>query len=215
MKQINMNGLKYVSAKVGRFLKKRLGALQPSCLCAVGAADEIIRYKRGCPSSPEEESDGDLCGVDLLDRVAPEQTFTGEAVPIGDKYKALEPLFDEQLPTEDNVLIASYASGLNREGSVMRKLYVVDVLDRVAPKQTCTEEATSLGDKRRLKSCIRQGSSGPKKRVSFTGVPEPVRAWVPPHRRPGFVSRFGERQPETSPPAASLSQADDPINSSP
>lgn len=34
-----------------------------------------------------------------------------------------------------------------------------------------------------------RGESAIKKRVSFTGIPEPPQPWVPPHRRPGFVPR--------------------------
>jgi len=39
-------------------------------------------------------------------------------------------------------------------------------------------------------SLRRQRTSGIKKRVSFTGVPELARPWVPPHRRSGFLSKL-------------------------
>ena len=44
-----------------------------------------------------------------------------------------------------------------------------------------------------------------KKRVSFTGIPDPPTAWVPPHKRADFVSKFGNNfMPPTGPAPESL-----------
>jgi len=47
-----------------------------------------------------------------------------------------------------------------------------------------------------------------KKRVSFTGIPDPPAPWVPPHKRKNFVSKFQKTTLSPSPSKVSAASAD-------
>ena len=70
----------------------------------------------------------------------------------------------------------------SQEGSIERA--------RASPRAATLSRRTSPGPSQR--SSIRQTPrSGIKKRVSFSGVPQPMEPWVPPHRRKGLPPRQG------------------------
>jgi len=141
MKQKTMNALKKLSTKLGRFVKKSLVALRPTCLSAVGSkgSDEV-------------------------------------------RYTKIN-VFHEELGSGGDQLIATYPVARRKLG------FGVAGAD-ASGRRSSTPPAYQP----KLKPCLRTepSSSGKMKRVTFTGIPELPRAWVPPHRREGFKSRFDE-----------------------
>lgn len=62
--------------------------------------------------------------------------------------------------------------------------------------------ASSPSFKSNLRKSPRAG--GVKKRVSFTGIPDPPKPWVPPHKRANFISKF---ESDTMPPTGPAPEA--------